>query len=136
MNFSLGGTVLVRMDPRFEALNRRAAEAQQVLDEVEEERSGLLTEVVNQALGTTYESYQLTEGTQECPDPDDTSERRRARWPREVATDAELRRFFEEQEVEILAEKALEVPSPTGRCVYLDGDEDDCLFCGHPEERK
>ncbi len=29
-----------------------------------------------------------------------------------------------------------EVSNPVGKCVYGDGDEDECLFCGAPDERK
>lgn len=124
------------MDPRFQQLNQQRAELEQGLQVLEDERAGLLAQVVNQALGTSYTSDQLTEGPHQCPDPDDTPEARRARWPHQVATDPELRAFFEEQEAEIVAEQATYVTSPTGRCVYLDFDEDDCLFCHGPEERK
>lgn len=26
--------------------------------------------------------------------------------------------------------------NPVGRCAYADGDDDECLFCGQPDERK
>ncbi len=115
-------------------LSRQEAELTSALETVRNQRDDLLPELVNAALGMTYEAHQLEEGTHACPDPDEEQnlKRRRQGWPK----DPTARAFFEQMEAEAAIKRAQQVPSPTGRCVYLDGDDNECVFCGHPDERK
>ncbi len=72
-----------------------------------ERRREVLAEITNALLATSFQPYQLSEGGWDCPDP--------------------------EAEVDVL--RPLPPNSPTGHCVYGPHGED-CIFCGHPEERK
>ncbi len=112
------------MDPRLSEIQQQIGELNRRKASLEGSWREILCELVNKALGRQdLKPHQIDEGSWVCPDPEDKD-------PKEAPSG----RFIDGHWIPA---DMLEPQSPTGRCVYIPAEEDDiCVFCGNPEERK